>query len=171
MTRRRCENALVLGAVLWGIWVLVVKWDEKAVAGEIGLLVGLTLLYTALRFQPTPQRLLSQPPPTNRPTSPVVASPSSFSSSYARERIRRSSMSNVNGSLSPSFPKDDLRGRAFSPDEDGRMGIGERASIWGTEEREYRSVSISPSYLCRAHDDTVNVQTMVFSIVFSLVLL
>ncbi|KIR71289.1 dolichol kinase [Cryptococcus deuterogattii CA1014] len=31
-----------------------------------------------------------------------------------------------------------LRGRAFSPDEDGRMGIGERASIWGTEEREYR---------------------------------
>ncbi|OXH39913.1 dolichol kinase [Cryptococcus neoformans] len=138
MTRRRCENALVLGAVLWGIWVLVVKWDEKAVAGEIGLLVGLTLLYTALRFQPTPQRLLSQPPPTNRPTSPVVASPSSFSSSYARERIRRSSMSNVNGSLSPSFPKDDLRGRAFSPDEDGRMGIGERASIWGTEEREYR---------------------------------
>ncbi|KIR59719.1 dolichol kinase [Cryptococcus bacillisporus CA1873] len=137
MTRRGCENALVLGAVLWGIWVLVVRWNEKAVAGEIGLLVGLTLLYTALRFQPTPQRLLSQPPPTNRPTSPAFAPPN-WGSSFARERIRRTSISNSNGSLSPSFPKDYLRGRAFSPDEDGRMGIGERASIWGTEEREYR---------------------------------
>lgn len=141
MTRRGCENALVLGAVLWGIWILVVRWNEKAVAGEIGLLVGFTLLYTALRFQPTPQRLLSQPPPTNRPTSPAFAPPN-WGSSFARERIRRTSISNSNGSLSPSLPKDYLRGRAFSPDEDGRTGIGERASIWGTEEREYRYVSV-----------------------------
>lgn len=33
VTRRRCESGLLLGAVGWGIYVLVTRWDEKALAG------------------------------------------------------------------------------------------------------------------------------------------
>jgi hypothetical protein len=33
ITRRRCEDAILLGAVGWGIWKLGYQWDEKALAG------------------------------------------------------------------------------------------------------------------------------------------
>jgi dolichol kinase len=33
LTRYRCENAVLLGAVGWGIWKLGYGWDEWALAG------------------------------------------------------------------------------------------------------------------------------------------
>jgi len=33
LTRWRCENAVLLGAVAWGIWTLGNQWDERALAG------------------------------------------------------------------------------------------------------------------------------------------
>ncbi|WVQ78617.1 hypothetical protein IAT38_000703 [Cryptococcus sp. DSM 104549] len=141
VTRRRCENAIVLGGVVWGIWTLGARWDEKALAGEISLLVGMTILYSAIRFHPTPQRLL--PPPQSsvvRPHSPSLA-PSNWGSAQVRERVGRASTSNgLEVPSSPSLqPKDDPRSKGASGvDEEGLLGFGGRGAIWGTEEREYR---------------------------------
>ncbi|ODN75059.1 hypothetical protein L202_06278 [Cryptococcus amylolentus CBS 6039] len=145
MTRRKCENLLVLSAVCWGIWVLGYRWGEQAIAGEIGLLVGLTILYSALRFRPTPARVLSTYLPPTRPLSPSPVPPSTWGGTYpARERSARASVGHASHSLagvpltSPALPKDDPRARMLLPDEDGYIGIGHKGSIWGTEEREYR---------------------------------
>lgn len=33
LTRRRCEDGLLLGAVMLGVWKLGAEWEERALAG------------------------------------------------------------------------------------------------------------------------------------------
>ena len=40
LTRYRCENAVLLGAVAWGIWTLGDQWDERALAGGMSRVVS-----------------------------------------------------------------------------------------------------------------------------------
>ncbi|WVQ99035.1 hypothetical protein IAU59_006167 [Kwoniella sp. CBS 9459] len=146
LTRRRCESALLLGAVIWGVYKLGVQWGEKALAGEISLLVGLSITYTILRFHPTRQRLPSPSPSSNgRSHSPQFAP--AVSGSHVRERLGRqtATTTHMGGlSLAPTQGKDELRSRlgsgiSFSGlDEDSQTGLGARGCLWGTEAREYR---------------------------------
>ncbi|WWC89718.1 uncharacterized protein L201_004643 [Kwoniella dendrophila CBS 6074] len=142
ITRRRCEDAILLSAVILGVWKLGYQWGEKALAGEISLLVGLSILYTSLRFRPIRNKLPSPQPSLNgRPHSPQFI-PSSLAPTSMRERMSRNLVSNSNSGISPLFPgKDDLRtkgGSGTAYDEDGQLGIGSRGCLWGTEPREYR---------------------------------
>ncbi|OCF32033.1 dolichol kinase [Kwoniella heveanensis BCC8398] len=145
LTRKRCENALLLGAVIWGVHKLGAQWREKALAGEISLLVGLSILYTTFRYHPIRQRLPSPVPSSNgRPHSPQFAPP--ISGSHVRDRLGRQSANAAH--LSGSSPalasvKDDPRyrvggGSALYHEEDGQTGLGARGCLWGTEAREYR---------------------------------
>nr|XP_018263518.1 dolichol kinase [Kwoniella dejecticola CBS 10117]OBR85676.1 dolichol kinase [Kwoniella dejecticola CBS 10117] len=137
VTRRRCEDAILLSAVILGVWKLGHEWGEKALAGEISLLVGLSILYTFLRFRPIRQKLPSPQPSVNgRPHSPQFA-PSSPAPGSVRERVGRNPVVHP-GSNPPAFlaGRDDRR--PFTTDEDGQIGIGGRGCLWGTEPREYR---------------------------------
>ncbi|WVR05441.1 hypothetical protein IAU60_002457 [Kwoniella sp. DSM 27419] len=142
LTRKRCEDAILLGAVSWGVIKLGTKWGEKALAGEISLLMGLSVLYVALRFHPARQRIPSpHPSHTGRPGSPQSAS---FGvNQIMRERQARGSFSQApNGAMLPVHPSGREDGRLrLSPqaiDENGQAGIGGRGCLWGTEPREYR---------------------------------
>ncbi|WWD01023.1 hypothetical protein V866_007961 [Kwoniella sp. B9012] len=138
ITRKRCENAILLSAVILGIWKLGCDWGEKALAGEISLLVGLSIIYTCVRFRPTRLKLPSPQPSTNgRPQSPQLQ-PHSLLSANVRERISRGSTGNSAPGMSPLLVGKDDRSRSGYMDEDGQIGIGGRGCLWGTEPREYR---------------------------------
>ncbi|WWC69143.1 uncharacterized protein I206_103079 [Kwoniella pini CBS 10737] len=137
ITRRRCEDAILLAAVILGVWKLGYEWGEKALAGEISLLVGLSILYTTLRFRPIRQKLPSPQPSTNgRPHSPQFV-PTSLNPNNVRERIGRNSNAGPNSTLPALSPGRDDR-RASTIDQDSQNGIGARGCLWGTEPREYR---------------------------------
>ncbi|ORY22576.1 hypothetical protein BCR39DRAFT_551328 [Naematelia encephala] len=142
LTRRRCETLLLLGGVGWGAWTLGHNWQEHALAGEISLLLGLSILYTALRCKPLHSRSTSPPP--QRPVSPGFPTVQ-LGSVRMRERSARQSnshgasgfLASQNGAL-----RDEGRGRfetigAEATGEDA-TSPGSRGCIWGTEEREYR---------------------------------
>lgn len=100
----------------------------------MGLLIGLSIIYTTFRFRPSPQKAFSPgPAPVSRPCSPVPTS------AHAKERSGRSSIIHLglNGTMTP--PLTSLE-RTISG-EGGRIpGVGGRGCIWGTEAREYRCV-------------------------------
>ncbi|KAK6903305.1 dolichol kinase [Kwoniella mangroviensis CBS 8886] len=138
ITRKRCENAILLSAVILGIWKLGCNWGEKALAGEISFLVGLSIIYTCVRFRPTRLKLPSPQPSTNgRPQSPQLQPHSSLSANV-RERMSRSSTGNSAPGMSPLLVGKDDRSRSGYMDEDGQIGMGGRGCLWGTEPREYR---------------------------------
>ncbi|KAK8869508.1 hypothetical protein IAR55_000073 [Kwoniella newhampshirensis] len=138
LTRKRCENTILLGSVIWGIYKLGVQWEEKALAGEIGLLVGLSIIYTAVRFRPVRPRPTSPfPSSITRSQSPSFP-PTSIGTNHVRERVARGLVTHTSSGITGSFPnpREELR-RTVSDDEQ-HVGIGERGCVWGTEEREYR---------------------------------
>ncbi|WWD16230.1 hypothetical protein CI109_100656 [Kwoniella shandongensis] len=139
LTRKRCENAILLGAVVVGIWRLGVQWEEKALAGELSLLVGLSIVYTALRFHPIRPRLTSPFPSSSiaRPQSPSLP-PSSVGTNHVRERVARGSVTHPASGVSGSYSTGREELRRMLSDEIEQFGIGERGCVWGTEEREYR---------------------------------
>jgi len=105
---------------------------------EISLLVGLSILYTSLRFRPLPR-------PTSltlRPSSPgaSIAHVNGAPSSLLRERTPKAPASHSNSALhlpsTGSMTKEKIAAAAV--EEVGEVGIGGRGCVWGTEEREYR---------------------------------
>ncbi|KLT40066.1 hypothetical protein CC85DRAFT_287856 [Cutaneotrichosporon oleaginosum] len=112
LTRKRAEDAILLGAVVAGIVKLTYTWKEVAVAGELTTLLIISVAYVALRV-----RTIDAPSSPGR-------SPVPLGVANLRERSsRRNSQHGL-----PSLLKED----------DGPVGIGSRGCIWGTEEREYR---------------------------------
>jgi len=64
-----------------------------------------------------------------------------LNSGYLRDRSARTS--NSHGPTPSPVGRDDGRSKGFTVpgiEEEGSSGIGSRGCIWGTEEREYRSV-------------------------------
>lgn len=142
VTRRRCENGLILGAVILGIRKLAVDWGEIALAVEISLLAGLSVLYLSLRERPSPPRATSPLPPIIRPHSPALSHANHLQAHgpHLRDRTARLSASyGHSGQMSPSLSggRDDRR---FSGQQaaDESTAIGARGCVWGTEPREYR---------------------------------
>ncbi|WVW82713.1 hypothetical protein I302_104724 [Kwoniella bestiolae CBS 10118] len=144
ITRKRCEDLILLSAVVLGIWKLGCGWGEKALAGEISLLVGLSIVYTFVRFRPTRLKLPSPQPSANgRPQSPQMQ-PHALLSANVRERMGRNANNTGNGVSPLLLGKEDRSksaagvGGVTGPNEDGQIGIGSRGCLWGTEPREYR---------------------------------
>jgi hypothetical protein len=112
ITRKRAEDAILLGALVAGITKLTYTWKEVALAGELTTLLILSVAYVTFRVRPL-----------ETPASPS-RSPIPLGVATLRERpSRRNSQHGL-----PAPPKED----------DGPVGIGSRGCIWGTEEREYR---------------------------------
>ncbi|GMK54111.1 hypothetical protein CspeluHIS016_0106970 [Cutaneotrichosporon spelunceum] len=112
LTRKRAEDAILLGALVAGIVKLTYTWKEVALSGELTTLLVLSVAYVALRVRPV-----------DTPASP---SRSSVPLGVANLRERPSRR---NSQASPiTAPKDD----------DGPVRVGSRGCIWGTEQREYR---------------------------------
>jgi dolichol kinase len=118
---------------------------------EISLLLGLSMLYTALRARPHHKR-----PNTLSPTSSGSNQGKSSSSgntslptlSTIRERPSRNSVNHghVHGhGINPSpAGREHARekGSLSGSDEDGHSGISGKGCVWGTQEREYRYVIV-----------------------------
>jgi hypothetical protein len=186
LTRRRCEDGLLLGAVVLGVWKLGAEWDEWALAGgksftpsdaytcllnlilaEISLLIGLSILYTAVRVRGPPPRPPPATTPHGRPQSPLLGTfyqSMSHGHGHMRERTARMSTSHGHGTsgfmaASQSGIRDELRRTqavvsatamgAVAMEDDEPTGLGARGCVWGTEEREYRcatSITVEKSY-------------------------
>jgi hypothetical protein len=149
LTRRRCEDGLLLGGTCWGIWKLGHQWQEIAIAGgksqltfklmvELSSLVAVSIVYMATRHRvPTG--------PVRSPTTITFARPGSpgLLSSYgnhARERSNRMSQSTGTQTTAISSIREDLR--KVSPT--GQEEVPEpKGAVWGTEARDYRYVVYS----------------------------
>ena len=155
ITRRNCEDALLLLAVGYGVYKLVGSWDERALAGgvyipvwalvadetEISLLVGLSIIYKTVRPSTSASRVLPQPSAAiPRPHSPASAS-FQYTHTHVRERSGRSSMNHGNSSHLVNGLREGFAKQPLPPaiDEDRAVLLEPRGCIWGTEEREYRS--------------------------------
>ncbi|BEI97182.1 hypothetical protein CcaverHIS631_0207710 [Cutaneotrichosporon cavernicola] len=112
LTRKRAEDAILLGAVVAGITKLTYTWKEVALAGELTTLLVLSVAYVALRVRPVE----------------TPASPSRSSLPLGVANLRERSSRRNSQAFPTAQPKED----------DGPVGIGSRGCIWGTEEREYR---------------------------------
>lgn len=140
ITRRNCEDGLLLLAVGYGVYKLVGAWDERALAGEISLLVGLSIIYKTVRPSTNASRANTQPgTPIPRPHSPASAS-FQYAHTHVRERSGRSSMNHGNLSHLVNGLREGFTKQPLPPaiDEDRAVLLEPRGCIWGTEEREYR---------------------------------
>ncbi|WVO14642.1 hypothetical protein L204_102279 [Cryptococcus depauperatus] len=138
VTRRKCENALVLLGVALSIKVLGRQWREKALAAEIGLLSGLTILFASFRTQQSSYRCFAN---TGRlHPSPAIYP---FHSSTKTPNLKERTSYMMDRGSTPVLRKEDPKragttGPELVTGEDDRLDIGGRGCIWGTEEREYR---------------------------------
>jgi dolichol kinase len=144
LTRRRCEDGLLLGGTGWGIWKLGNEWQEVAIAGgtskyRIGLMVELSsLVAVSILYMATRHRVPTGPVRT--PTTISFARPGSpgLLSSYGnhvRERATRMSHSQGTQTTPISAIREDLR--RISPT--GHDEVPEpKGAVWGTEARDYR---------------------------------
>lgn len=143
MSRRCAEELLLLSGSIYAIWILRSEWKEHAVAGEIGLLVGLAVLYRFLRVRPAHTHRTSHSFGSGmaangtRSPSPVPGMPSSLHNGHIRDRSGKSAMGQF------LHAKEEIRHRPPllpSPpsEEEGIGAVGSRGCVWGTEDREYR---------------------------------
>jgi len=144
LTRRRCEDGLLLGGTCWGIWKLGNEWQEVAIAGgmsnfgielmvELSSLVAVSILYMATRHR-VPTGPVRSPTTISfaRPGSPSILSPYG---NHVRERATRMSHSTGTATTPISIIREDLR--RISPT--GHEEIPEpKGAVWGTEARDYR---------------------------------
>ncbi|KAL1411019.1 dolichol kinase [Vanrija albida] len=129
LNRKRCEDVLLLGAVVFGIVQLSYGWNEWAVSGEITTLLVLSIAYVYFRVRPAP----TPSSPGNRPRTPLPPlAPNGVRASGAR----RSSHAQPAASAATVA----AGARAPTPvlEDDVPTTIGRNGCIWGTEEREYR---------------------------------
>ena len=146
LTRRRCEDGLVLGAVVLGIYRLSHKWKEMALAGEIGLLVGLSVIYTAFRARRVcaaqqPGTLAHSPRPASPSFSTIPTNAHPHAQNHVRERHPRNSLNHFAQHVNAATGREEPRGKnlmhGITVDE-GDTIVGGNGCVWGTEEREYR---------------------------------
>ncbi|KAK4686360.1 hypothetical protein P7C73_g3762, partial [Tremellales sp. Uapishka_1] len=140
VTRKRCEDGLLLSGVLWGIVILVKKWDERALAGEMSLLVLLSIFYTYVRYRSTtlPHPDTPTPPSSSpRPHSPPMIHGNMWLN-HVRERSARGSGNHGLSGIMTRNAELAYRATIAGGSHNGVSGIGARGCIWGTEERDYR---------------------------------
>lgn len=118
--------------------ILRVLTQRDADATEIGLLVGLSVIYVTFRLRPGP----APPPlPPTRSSSPGLSVPSiaaNLVNGNLRERATRPITSHSSGGHGTKELAREKMAASMALEGVASSDIGGKGCVWGTEEREYR---------------------------------